>query len=78
MYGKNNQEFLASILSDHKKSILKNIANHYGKTQSEIYDEVTMPSAEHLTEYMREPLRSATFSIMDLKGFGFIKKTETA
>ena len=63
-----NKQFLDSLDSKSKSFILSSIANHYGVTEDEIYDEVTHEEAEHLLDYMVEPHRSATHVIMQRHG----------
>lgn len=64
----NNAEFLAVIEVAAKDEILKAIATHYGITPQAAYSEVTAEGAEHLLEYMVEPLRSATSVLMQAHG----------
>ena len=60
--------FLSVIDEDTKKAILQSIADHYGISAKEVYDEVTHEEAEHLLDYMVEPQRSATAFLMT--GYG--------
>lgn len=61
-------EFLSFVAKETKDAILKNIADHYGKPSEEILEAVTDADAEHLLDYMREPLRSATSALMQRNG----------
>lgn len=61
-------DFLSVIDSKTKAEILESIAVHYGTTPEVIYDEVTDGEAEHLLDYIREPLRSATSVLMQRHG----------
>jgi hypothetical protein len=47
-----NKAFLDYLGWDYKNVILTNIANHYGITNDEAYDEVTHDEAEHIFEYV--------------------------
>ncbi len=51
--------FLNVIDPETRKDILTNIAEHYGITLSEAYDEITEPDAEHLLDYVTGPMRAA-------------------
>lgn len=62
------KEFLDFVSKETKDAILKNIADHYGKPSEEILEDITDADAEHLLEYMREPLRSATSALMQRNG----------
>lgn len=62
------KEFLAFVGKETKDAILKNIADHYGKPSEEILEAITDADAEHLLDYMREPLRSDTSALMQRNG----------
>ena len=51
--------FLNSTDSRVKNEILTNIANHYGITTEEAYEEVTDEEAESLLDYLTGNIRSA-------------------
>lgn len=53
-----NTQFLASISKSIKQIILKNIADHYGITPEQAYNEVIGEDAECFLEYMTEPERA--------------------
>jgi hypothetical protein len=58
-------EFLSSIDPEMRAKILNSIAKHYGTTPDVILNEITGKDAEHLLDYMVEPLlRSETSSLM--------------
>jgi hypothetical protein len=63
-----NVQFLSVVDSDTKSSILKGIAEHYEITPVQAYDEVADPEAEHLLDYLVEPLRGATSLLMQRHG----------
>ena len=63
-----NAVFLAVIDADSKAEILESIAKHYGISAQEAYDEVTDDEAEHLLDYMVEPMRSAASVLMQRHG----------
>lgn len=52
--------FLNSVDVKVKNEILKNIANHYGITTDEAYNEVTDEDAENLLDYVTGTERAAT------------------
>ena len=56
--------FLDNIDAATKAAILTNIANHYGITTADAYDEVTDVDAEHLLDYVTGPQRAATSTLM--------------
>ena len=62
--GTNNQRFLSVITAEAKAMILGAIAEHYGITSQEAYDEVIDSEAEHLLDYMVEPNRGAAMVLM--------------
>lgn len=63
-----NAQFLAVIDSDTKAAILESIAGHYGISVEQAFTEVVAEQAEHLLDYMVEPLRSATSVLMQRHG----------
>ena len=60
--------FLNAIDPRTKDAILNSIANHYGISQADAYEEVTDDEAEHLLDYLVEPMRSATSVMMQACG----------
>lgn len=64
----NNAQFLAVIDSEARAVILESIAQHYGISAQEAFDEVSDESAEHLLDYMVEPQRSAASVLMQAHG----------
>lgn len=60
--------FLNSIDPRTKDAILNSIAKHYGISQADAYEEVTDDEAEHLLDYLVEPMRSATSVMMQACG----------
>ncbi len=60
--------FLNSIDPRSKDAILNSIANHYGISKTDAYEEVTDDEAEHLLDYLVEPVRSETSVIMQACG----------
>jgi uncharacterized protein (DUF2164 family) len=63
-----NAQFLSVIDGDAKAAILESISDHLGITPDEAYAEVTDVQAEHLLDYMVEPMRSATSVLMQRRG----------
>lgn len=59
-----NRAFLDTITPQAKEQILDSIANHYGVTTLDIYDELVDSEAHHLLEYMTGPERSAAHVLM--------------
>ena len=51
--------FLNSLDRKTKNEILSNIANHYGITIDEAYDEVTDVEAENIMDYITGSIRGA-------------------
>lgn len=64
-----NAQFLSVIDGDTKAAILESIAGHYGITAEQAFAEVADEQAEHLLDYMVEPMRSATSVVMQRRGF---------
>jgi hypothetical protein len=60
--------FLNAIDPKTKVEILDSIARHYGISPAEAFEEVTDDEAEHLLDYLVEPMRSATSVIMQACG----------
>lgn len=58
------QAFLAAIDTKTKADVLANIANHYGISQQEAFEEVTGDEAEHLLDYVTGPTRAAVSMLM--------------
>jgi len=65
-----NKAFLDILDAKTKGEILGSIADHYGTDRETIYNEVTSTHAEHLLEYMVEPMRSAASALMQRYGVG--------
>lgn len=65
----NTAKFLETIDTEAKTLVLTSIANHYGITAQEAFEEVTDTEAEHLLDYMNEPYRAATSVLMQKHGF---------
>jgi hypothetical protein len=63
-----NALFLSRLDAESKDEILRSIADHYGITPQAAYDEVCQTDAEHLLDYMIEPLRGATYVLMQAHG----------
>lgn len=61
--------FLAATDAKAKAAILDNIAQHYGITAAEAFDEVTGEGAEHLLDYVTGPERAAARVLMQRRGF---------
>ncbi|MEL7968088.1 hypothetical protein AAG587_17095 [Vreelandella neptunia] len=59
-----NVKFLSVVDAATKKAILESIADQYGITPEEAYNEVADEEAEHLLDYIVEPQRSATSVLM--------------
>ena len=57
-------KFLAATDSETKEAILKNIADHYGISRSEVLDEILDDEAEHLLDYVTGAQRSAAHLLM--------------
>lgn len=64
----NNARFRELIDPASKSEILTNIATHYGISPEAAFDEVTADNAEHLLDYMVEPMRGATSVLMQAHG----------
>jgi len=56
--------FLETISKTAKNLILDNIANHYGISRDEAFEEVVDDEAEHLLEYVTGVERNATLILM--------------
>jgi hypothetical protein len=67
--GKLNNDFLVAIDAATRKTILGNIASHYGIEEWEAFEEVSADGAEHLLDYMTGTERTATKALM--QGYGF-------
>ncbi|MBA1280568.1 MULTISPECIES: hypothetical protein [Pseudomonadaceae] len=59
-----NTRFLDKIEPEARAMVLDDIAERYGITPDEAYKEVTSDGAEHLLDYLVEPLRGATQVLM--------------
>lgn len=64
-----NEEFLSSVDSKTKASILNSIGEHYQVSTDDVIAEVTGDDAANLLDYMVEPQRSATAVLMQRHGF---------
>lgn len=64
-----NAQFLSVIDGQTRSAILQSIADDYGITPDQVFVEITDEKAEHLLEYLVEPMRSATSVIMQRRGF---------
>ena len=62
------KEFLSVIKPEVKAKILNSIAKHYATTPEAIFEEVTDDEAEHLLDYILEPLRSEISVLMIAHG----------
>ena len=60
--------FLETISKTAKNLILDNIANHYGISRDEAFEEVVDDEAEHLLEYVTGVERNATLILMKKYG----------
>jgi hypothetical protein len=69
-----NRAFLNAIDAATRNKILSSIGKHYDMTAKEAMEEVTHAEAEHLLDYMIEPMRSATYVIMQRHGFGLARR----
>ncbi|NWD57233.1 hypothetical protein HX878_21115 [Pseudomonas veronii] len=63
-----NEKFLSVIDGDTKAAILESIAGHYGITAEQAFAEVADEQAEHLLDYMVEPMRTAASVLMQSHG----------
>ncbi|MBA1280298.1 hypothetical protein [Stutzerimonas stutzeri] len=63
-----NATFLTDVDGGTRAAILEAIAKYYGITPEEAFDEVADEQAEHLLDYMVEPMRSATWVLMQRRG----------
>jgi len=68
--GEQNKAFLDALDSMTRNRILESIAEHYGTNVSAIELEVFSNDAYWLLEYMIEPFRSITYSLMVAHGYG--------
>jgi len=64
-----NAQFLSVVDGDTKAAILESIAGHYGITAEQAFAKIADEQAEHLLDYMVEPMRSATSVVMQRRGF---------
>ena len=63
-----NRGFLAAIDNKTKDEILAAIAEHYGISTQDALGVVTDDEAEHLLDYLVEPMRSAVSVLMQRRG----------
>ncbi|MGO4801129.1 hypothetical protein ACEN2T_17765 [Pseudomonas sp. W22_MBD1_FP4] len=68
MLNERNEKFFSAISSETKTAILAVIADRYGITPEEAYEQVTDKEAECLLDYLGEPYRSATSVLMQRHG----------
>lgn len=59
-----NAAFLAATDAATRRDVLNSIAQHYGITAEDAYEEVTDPEAEHLLDYLTGSVRSAVSVLM--------------
>lgn len=60
--------FLSKTSKAARDMILNNIANHYGISRDEAFDEVTRDDAEYLLDYVTGPERAAVQVLMQRRG----------
>ena len=63
-----NSRFLAPTDTKTRSQILGAIAKHYGITADQAFNEVINEDAEHLLDYLTEPVRSAARVVMARHG----------
>ena len=63
-----NSRFLAATDTKTRGQILGAIAKHYGITADQAFNEVIDEDAEHLLDYLTEPVRSAARVVMARHG----------
>jgi len=63
-----NKAFLNATDAKTRAMILANIANNYGITSADAFEEVTDDEAEHLLDYVTGAERAATSVLMQLHG----------
>ena len=64
-----NKTFLEVTDGKTRFEILKAIAKHYGITADQAFKEVIDADAEHLLDYLTEPIRSSARIVMKRHGF---------
>ena len=64
-----NTQFLAVLDPVTKSNIVANIARNYGISMQEALQELQDDEAEHILDYLQEPVRSATKVLMQRHGF---------
>lgn len=62
--GQLTKRFFDAIDDATRDEIIESIADHYGITRDAARQEVTDDDAEHLLDYMIEPMRTATSALM--------------
>lgn len=62
------ERFLSVISTQARASILDAVAAHYGITSDAALAEVTAKNAEHLLDYLVEPVRSDALALMQRYG----------
>ena len=61
--------FLNEISGSLQTTIVRNIAEHYGISESDAREEITAEYAEHLLDYITGNLRSSIQALMVSKGY---------
>jgi hypothetical protein len=64
-----NKKFLDSASNETRNMILDTIANHYGISREDAYEELIDDEAEHLLDYVTGNERAETSVIMQKLGF---------
>lgn len=62
------ERFFSVIPPQTRNEILDNVANHYGISRQEAFEEVTDTEAESLLDYVTGPTRAATSILMQRHG----------
>lgn len=62
--GQINQAFLAATDAKTRTDVLEAVAKHYGISKQQALAELVNKDAEHLTEYLIEPIRSSVSVLM--------------
>lgn len=66
--GLKNALFLSKMKDHERRHILESISKHYIEDVSEILTHITAPNAEHILEYMVEPIRTPAFLLTEQLG----------
>jgi hypothetical protein len=67
-HAENTKKFLSVTDLATRSAILDNIAEHYGITQGQAFEEVTDDDAEDLLDYVTGPIRAAALVLMRRHG----------